>query len=462
VKKVYLLKYIKFKSQHSSLSLLNDYGLVKRVFILLYLMFPFIVLSQGSWERISVPTNYNLRALHFTDSLCGWIVGDSGTIIHTDNGGDSWEVQQSPVNLEIVSIFFLNHSLGWASAFNLSTPPYGTILLKTVDGGNTWTAEPYPQENIFINNILFLDSLNGWMGGSPHALLRTINGGQSWYQAAIDTSTLAFFPVEKIKFLGEVHGYACGGMFDIAGVIWRTHNGGDMWYAIDVADAPADEVHGLYIFDSMQVIGSSGDADFGYGVGMITTLDGGVSWDYRELGIQGIAYDIDFRDGKEGWAPLGNHRKFIYTLDAGDTWFESPVPDSSAIFRLMFTDSLHGYAIGYEGAVLRFIPPLFPAVPPVGGFEQKYTGMNWMPRPVKGIANCHLNVADYGWGLLEITDLLGKPLIRLANREFSPGEYTYVFDMDILHSGMYFARLLFTSHKDGRAIMTIQKLVLVK
>ena len=71
-------------------------------------------------------------------------------------------------------------------------------------------------------------------------------------------------------------------LFDIAGVIWRTWDGGDHWYAIDPLEAPADEVRGLHCFDSLTVMGAGGDPDFGFGVGIITTEDGGLNWDYDE------------------------------------------------------------------------------------------------------------------------------------------------------------------------------------
>jgi len=183
----------------------------------------------------------------------GWIVGDSGTIIHTSDGGKTWISQNSRTNNNVVSVFFLNRNLGWAASQNYSTFPYGTMLLKTTNGGAYWSGTPFPVDDIFITCILYRDSLNGWMGGSPNVLVKTMDGGITWVQAGIDTSTLAFFPVLSIKFLNEKYGYACGGLHDIAGVIWRTSNRGDLWQAIDPSEAPADEVHGLYIFGSLYV-----------------------------------------------------------------------------------------------------------------------------------------------------------------------------------------------------------------
>jgi photosystem II stability/assembly factor-like uncharacterized protein len=315
-------------------------------------------LTQGSWEKLAVPTQQSLQSVYFTDSLYGWVVGDSGIILHTADGGNNWGFQNGQTTDEIIDVFFLNRNLGWATAFNYSSPPYGTLLLSTTNGGNDWVSKPYPEENLFMNCIFFLDSLNGWMGGSPHAIVGTTDGGETWTSAEVDTSTLAFFPVLNIKFYDENYGYACGGMFDIAGVTWRTTNGGKNWYAIPVSQAPADEVHQLHLFDSIRVMGAGGDPDFGYGVGMLNTIDGGVNWYYDELNIQGNAYDLEFRNETDAWAPLGPGRKLIYSQDAGISWNETPTPDLTAIYDIHFPDSLHGFAVGRDGAMIKFVPPV--------------------------------------------------------------------------------------------------------
>ena len=303
---------------------------------------PLLSFAQGSWDIIDVPTDRHLRSVYFTDSLYGWAVGDTGTIIHTNDGGETWIVQDAGTNNGIVDVFFLNRQMGWASSWNFEGF-FGTLILKTIDGGSSWTSESYQEDNIFMNSILFLDSLNGWMGGSPHAIVKTTDGGQSWTQSAIDTNALAFFPVLNIYFYDDNYGYACGGMFDIAGVTWRTNNGGENWYEIEVSDAPADEVHELYIFDSLKVLGAGGDPDFGYGIGMLRTTDGGFNWDYDEIGIQGNAFDIDFVNENEVWAPLGPQRKFIYSIDTGSTWMQIPTTDLTAIYDVMFPDSYLSY-----------------------------------------------------------------------------------------------------------------------
>lgn len=402
--------------------------------------------AQGTWEFVVTPTQRNLNSVHFTDSLTGWAVGDSGVIMHTSDGGVIWEMQESNIYNDIVNVFFLNSQLGWASAYNYTSAPYGTLLLQTMNGGDDWILSNYSEENIFINSIVFLDSLVGWMGGTPHELVSTIDGGETWQTANIDTSTLAFFPVLNIKFLNSQIGYASGGIFDIAGVIWRTSNGGENWVAIVTDDAPADEVHGIYIFDSVNVIGSGGDPDFGYGVGMMHTSNGGNSWNYDEIGVQGIAYDVDFVNDKEGWSPLGPQRKFIYSLDMGATWVEISTPESTSIFDIMFPDSLHGYAVGDDGTFLRFTPSTQVNIEELENIESGIILSQNYPNPFSTSTTIEIEIPVTQnlttEALIVIYDIIGSKLQSIIPKKISASSYVVNFNGAYYKNGIYYYQLI--------------------
>ena len=92
-----------------------------RTYYHLFLVFITLVVhgsiqSQGSWELMQIPTTKNLISVSFVDSLTGWVVGDSGIIMHTMDGGQSWEVQESRTNNNIIDVFFLNSEYGWAAS----------------------------------------------------------------------------------------------------------------------------------------------------------------------------------------------------------------------------------------------------------------------------------------------------------------------------------------------------------
>ena len=440
----------------------------KSCYLFLLLLSNIITYGQGTWERLNVPTDKFLRSVFFTDSLYGWVAGDSGTIIHTSDGGKTWTFQESKTTNEIADVFFLDRNHGWASSFNYTNSPYGTVILKTTDGGANWTSVPYPVENIFINCILFMDSLNGWMGGMPHALVKTTNGGINWVQAEIDTSVFSFFPVLSIKFYNQRYGYACGGMHDIAGVIWRTSNGGDKWYPIDPSQAPVDEVYQLHIFDSLNVMGAGGDPDFGYGVGMIHTTDGGLTWNYQELGMIGNAFDLGFRNDKEGWAPLGPNQKFIYTRDGGSTWTAISTPDSTAIYNVTFPDSLHGFATGQHGAVLKYKPSLIGAVNPnsYSNPENFILYQNY-PNPFYSDTKIKFSVPAV-WEVhpftlqIKVFTVLGTEIELIVNNRFLPGEYEVTLNATDLPAGIYEYQMIVTTLGRAKSYSTLKKMIILK
>jgi photosystem II stability/assembly factor-like uncharacterized protein len=437
-------------------------------YLILLLLVSSITYSQGTWERLNLPTERFLKTIFFTDSLYGWVAGDSGTIFHTSDGGKNWTSEDSKTTNDIADIFFLDRNHGWASSFNYTTAPYGTVILKTTNGGADWTGIPYPEEDIFINCILFTDTLNGWMGGMPHALVKTTNGGIEWTQAEIDTSVFSFFPVLNIKFYNPRWGYACGGMHDIAGVIWRTSNGGDKWYPIDPSEAPADEVFQLHLFDSLNVLGAGGDPDFGYGAGMIHTTDGGLTWNYHELGIIGNAFDLAFKNEKEGWAPLGPNQKFIYTRDAGLTWTAIPTPDSSSIYKVTFPDSIHGFASGKQGTVLKYKAPLPGGINPgLNSNPANFVLFQNYPNPFSTETKIKYSIPAtreiHPISIqIKVYSIMGSEVGRMERNESSRGEYEVTFNANDLPAGIYYYQMIITSNGRGTFYSEPMKMIIMK
>lgn len=428
-------------------------------FIILFSFHPSLF-SQGSWERIHLPSTVWFRSVYFTDSLFGWVAGDSGIILHTTDGGKNWMPQTTNLKYEIADIFFPDRQNGWASAFNYSDPPYGTRILKTKDGGNTWIVTDYPGEDVFITCINFSDSLHGWIGGKPHIIAGTDDGGVIWKEAEMDTSTLAFFPVLNILFYNKKYGWACGGMFDIAGVVWRTTDGGKKWSAIDPAFAPADEVHALHAFDSLHVLGAGGDPDFGYGVGMIRTHDGGVTWQYKECSIPGFAVDLDFRTKTEAWAPLGIRKQLIYSFDSGDSWKAMATPDSVEIFDMAFPDSLHGFAVGKHGALLKYKPSHGEGIGELKRNHDNYLLFQNNPNPFSEKTTIRYfcpgsdasgNIPDPDTRLfLKIFDLTGNEREKIELKDITAGEHEITISRNNLKPGIYFGVLeILTRHSQG-------------
>lgn len=88
---------------------------------------------SGNWNAISSPAGLtDLRAIDFPSYFAGYIVGNGGTILKSDNGGYSW-ADISPNTTEILyGVAFKDEFTGVAVGAN------GTILY-TSNGGATWS-----------------------------------------------------------------------------------------------------------------------------------------------------------------------------------------------------------------------------------------------------------------------------------------------------------------------------------
>ena len=385
--------------------------------LLLSLLSP--IPAQDLWLPLSTPSQQNLNKLSFLNSDTGWVAGDSGTIMMTTDGGDSWTFQDSQLDHFIIDIFMLNAQRGWGLAHQYpsgTTSPYGTYLLNTSDGGNTWANVFYPEE--YFYSVTFLDSLRGWMGGGFGKILGTTDGGVKWYEPVIDSSVFGGFRVRRFRFFNDSIGYAMGGHIDIAGVLWRTTNGGQRWSVQGVSPEPLLD---MYFKDSLNIISVGGDFDFGSG--MVKSSDGGLTWEYVYLGIFGEAQTISFRTESEAWSPLGFTGTYMYTLDGGETWIPRPFANNTPMYDLVFTDSLNGYMVGDHGTILKYDQnPMAirnaPAVPPAGPeLLANY------PNPFNPETEFGIRIAEFGLVDVAIYDLMGRKVETLLSRSMAPGEY---------------------------------------
>lgn len=124
----------------------------------------------------------DLNAIHFVDSLNGVAVGASNAVVHTANGGATWELIVGPQVGAVLNTVWMRSATEWF---------IGSATLQrlwyTIDGGATWTEKTHVGSGIAgqVRSIVFATPSVGYMAISttvPHGrILRTIDGGYSWY-----------------------------------------------------------------------------------------------------------------------------------------------------------------------------------------------------------------------------------------------------------------------------------------
>jgi photosystem II stability/assembly factor-like uncharacterized protein len=87
----------------------------------------------------SVPVRSTLTAVHFTDEKTGWAVGHWGTVLRTDDGGESWKIQRADTSVDqpLFSVYFRDKDNGWAVGL-------WSLMISTRDGGRTWVPVRLP------------------------------------------------------------------------------------------------------------------------------------------------------------------------------------------------------------------------------------------------------------------------------------------------------------------------------
>ena len=100
-------------------------------------------------------------------------VGEHGHIIMSTDG-INWKQSSVPVQTTLTDVFFYNENLGWAVG-------HDATILQSQDGGLTWQVQLYkPALEKPLLNIVFKTPLEGIAIGAYGLLFRTLDGGKTW------------------------------------------------------------------------------------------------------------------------------------------------------------------------------------------------------------------------------------------------------------------------------------------
>jgi hypothetical protein len=129
-------------------------------------------------QDAGVATTQNLKAIDAYDAQSVVAVGDLNAVIYTINGGQSWQAVVGPAVGENLTAVVMKNENKWLVSTN-------TALYRTEDAGANWTQINLPIIPVAIGKIRFANNTVGYMAvivaGPEGRILRTIDGGRSWY-----------------------------------------------------------------------------------------------------------------------------------------------------------------------------------------------------------------------------------------------------------------------------------------
>ena len=305
-----------------------------------------------TWGQIDAGTSKSLYSIGFAPGgQAGWIVGQEGLILRTEDGGKSWTHQTAelwldplcedpeerkyrlgdieaipcqPAYLFAISVVDANtaHAIGDKSAY-----------ARTTDGGKTWNTRTLKVasadeigedlklafEDPVLYDVEFLDANRGYIVGEFGKIYYTDDGGDTFVEqqeSLMDDESIVDIldlpTLFDVEFFDDKHGIAAG----LDGRIAETHDGGNDWsFVPHGVDEFVDPFYAATILPdgTRWAVGASGQ---------VVRADAGQPLERGDLGsrVNNWIRRIRFHDSKHGWL-VGGFGLIMNTDDGGKTWY---------------------------------------------------------------------------------------------------------------------------------------------
>ena len=169
-----------------------------------------LVFDRTAYDGFQFIQFFNNR-IGYASGGASWDSFNSGIMVKTTDGGNTW--QQLPGKFKhIDGMSFISADIGYIvidlhEGSVIETTLTGAELLKTTDGGITWTSIYKAYESQYFARCNFVDEQHGFVLGVG-TICSTSDGGKTWVQEhEIPSSDYA---INKMIFTSSKTGYAVG------------------------------------------------------------------------------------------------------------------------------------------------------------------------------------------------------------------------------------------------------------
>lgn len=339
----------------------------------------------ANWIPKTAGTQQFLRRVQFADDLHGYAIGGAGTLLKTTDAGETWTAIATGTTNDLYGLSVWNENTFYISGTN-------GFIARTDNGGATFSDQSHGQIAVF-NNIQFLNantafaSSYDYYGADSNAMVKTTDAGEHWNLALDQNTSYFYFMDENVGFIRDGVGFH------------KTIDGGatftDFMAASDIemADVFATNANTLWQVGTNAML-----CNCSY-------------------------FCIHKADITEPFAPEEVENCYVDTN--GALPFEA----------IHFGNETTGYIVGWGGQILKNstgnMGPLA-----VNEFE----GIDFVklyPNPTSGLFNITFEQKQSAPFTIEITDVLGKQ----AFAESHQNQNDTVINIESLSSGVYFFKL---------------------
>lgn len=309
----------------------------------------------SSWEKMDLPTDQSPTDIVFINADTGFIICEGDVLLKTIDGGDTWMQKE---NIPLKSLKFTDNKLGYGFG--------NDNILMTTDYGETWNEIDVPESDP-LKDLSFINEHVGYVGVGSDILLKTVDGGKNWqdfdfYFSDYPMEPVSIGDVETVNVINDTIILVSGSTLD-----WVFQTRSSSFYRV-INDTVIEYVGGeMYVtFTDVHVV----DGDFAYAVGsrveeFTNDPDGAAAYLIEENGTSWKGLDISHPN--RYWALSGismldkstgfvNGRIFQYSQESyngalvyyttdGISWNQQYLPRTLMLGNVVQTDTHTAYAI---------------------------------------------------------------------------------------------------------------------
>lgn len=308
--------------------------------------------AEGSlWKAAELPAQAAgrvLRGVCFADATRGWIVGDKGLCLASDDGGKRWSAQATGSTATLRCVRFNDALHGFACGDGdaaaprasghmvMGRAPNSGSLLSTSDGGKTWSQQWITNSfEIWCVETSAAPALQAGNGWDPHLdgdILRSADGGKTW------TERRAFRALSDIRAVDKQRWIAVGSPVSVgfsgapkdplldakACRALYSRDGGKTWSPSKGSDGSTC-LRGLYARKGLALAVGDGGA-------ILRSEDDGETWTAVKVEVPADLRAVAAAPDGAVILAGGARGVFAYSTDAGKTWKASWTGRAEALY----------------------------------------------------------------------------------------------------------------------------------
>lgn len=271
--------------------------------------------------------------------------GERGHIIFSDNGGDSWTQAEVPVSVTLTGVDFGTETHGWAVG-------HSGVVLHSEDAGETWNLQLTgirAAELAIETRKEQIEAMEARIEEAPEDEVEDLEWALEDLIFSLENmqADLEIGPVNPfldVWFENESHGFVVGAY----GMILRTTDGGQSWKdkGPQIDNPRSFHLNGItrVAGGALVIVGEAGQ--------IYVSEDNGDTWESRESPYEGSLFGALGTGNEDEILVFGLRGNTLKSTDLGETWEMIPNEGGATLNDGAVGDDGRITLVGNSGAVL--------------------------------------------------------------------------------------------------------------